>query len=272
VRDKGRAKWTVETLQTEASKYLSRFEFQTENRKAYQAAHKRGLLDQICKHMEAKYRDWSDKELQEEALKYLNRNEFKKNSHSAYRVAIKRKVLDQICQHMEFKYEHWTDEKLQEEALKYANRVDFYRKNVAAYTAVKKRGLLDQICRHMAPNSNESFDERSLIEYVQSLYPKTQKLRDRKVKIDNKPYIKGLDIDIYIPELRKGIEFDGDYWHSNQGLKRGRPDWPEEDLQNYHQIKDRYFLSKGIEILHINQHEWVSNREECIKKINIFLT
>jgi very-short-patch-repair endonuclease len=81
----------------------------------------------------------------------------------------------------------------------------------------------------------------------------------------------GLDIDIYIPELRKGIEFDGDYWHSFEGLKRGRPDWPEEDLERYHQIKDRYFLSKGIEILHINEKEWLENHSKCLQKINDFL-
>jgi hypothetical protein len=42
---------------------------------------------------------------------------------------------------------------------------------------------------------------------------------DNKVKIKGKPYIHGFDIDIFIPELNIGIEFDGGYYHTFAGLK-----------------------------------------------------
>ncbi len=86
-----------------------------------------------------------------------------------------------------------------------------------------------------------------------------------------KPHIKGFDIDIYIPELRKGIEFDGTYWHSFSGLSRSRIDWPHEDIENYHQIKDKYFLSKGIHAFHVIEEDWIINKEKCIKECLEFL-
>lgn len=103
------------------------------------------------------------------------------------------------------------------------------------------------------------------------MYPKIVKLKDYKVKIEGKPHIKRFEIDIFVPELNKGIEFDGIYWHSIAGLKRSRKHWPLEDLENYHQIKDTYFLGKGIKILHIKEQDWLKNKEECVKKCFQFL-
>lgn len=68
-----------------------------------------------------------------------------------------------------------------------------------------------------------------------------------------------------------GIEFDGKYWHSAKGLKRSRKHWPEEDIINYHEIKDNYFLSQGIQILHIKEEDWHINRSLCISQIEQFL-
>ena len=40
---------------------------------------------------------------------------------------------------------------------------------------------------------------------------------------------------------------------------------------NYHTIKDRAFLSKGIQILHIEEKDWNSDKEACIEKCLEFL-
>jgi hypothetical protein len=263
--------WNLDSLKAESLKYKNKADFEKNSNSAYQAAHNHKVLDLICQHMEPQRISWTGEALREEALKYAYRAEFQQNSSGAYQTARNRNILDKICQHMEAKSVDWTVTKLQEEALKYAYRAEFQQNSSGAYQFAYRNNFLDQICQHMKPNPNESCDERSLIKYVQSLYPKAQKLRDRKVAIDDKPQIKGFDIDIYIPELRKGIEFDGDYWHSVSGLKRGRSNWPEEDLEKYHQIKDRHFLSKGIEILHINEKEWLEDHDKCLHKINDFL-
>ena len=273
--------FTNEKLQEEALKYSSRGEFQIKSTAAYQAAHKRKLLDKICTHMSPSLTAaYTYEELQAEALKYNSRGEFAKNSPSAYTVAHKRGLLNSACSHMPEHIDQskennpnfkWTDKMLSEEALKY-NSIDGFRNAVqGAYNASHKRKILNDICSHMKMSRNSSKSEKELFDEILKLFPKTQKLRDRKVKIQNKPHIQGFDLDIYIPELRKGIEFDGKYWHSTEGLKRGRECWPLEDLQNYHQIKDEYFLSKGIKLLHIDEKDWLHNNKKCVEECLKFL-
>jgi hypothetical protein len=139
------------------------------------------------------------------------------------------------------------------------------------YNAALRLGIIDEICFHMKRSQSISSQEQILFNQIKNKYPNTIRLIDRKVKIYGKQHIVGLDIDVYIPELKKGIEFDGTYWHSVSGLKRSREHWPIEDLQNYHQIKDVYFLSKGIEILHIKEKDWIKNSEDCLEKCLNFL-
>jgi len=274
-----RIRWTNEMLQEEALKFNNKRDFHN-NSPAYKTASFRGILDDICKHMpEVSNFPWSIEELQEEALKYKSRKHFQINSN-AYQVAQKRKILDQICSHMpkhmdvsgknhsRFK---WTLEKLQIEALKYNNRGDLFLKNLGAYKAAVRLEILDEICKHMNKSHNISKPEQNLFDTIKNIYPKTQILRKRSIKIENKPHIKGFDLDIYIPELRKGIEFDGRYYHSFSGLKRARPSWSDDDIINYHQLKDSYFLSKNIKVIHVKEEDWIKNKQACIDKCLEFL-
>jgi hypothetical protein len=215
---------------------------------------------------------WTDEELEKIALKYKSRVDFSEFNCKVYRAAYKRGILDKICSHMgEPVTKSWEYGDLVKEALKHITRVDFQRNGSGAYQAANKRGILDQLCQHMKRSVCVSSYEVSLFDQIKSIYPKTQKLRDMKVKIEGKSHIKGFDIDIYVPELRKGIEFDGKYWHSDAGLKRSRSHWPQEDILNYHRLKDDWFFSKDIRIFHIKEEDWIENKEKCIKRCLEFL-
>lgn len=282
-------KWGTKTLKEEALRYKTKDEFRKMNPKAYKSAYRRGILNTICSHMPNKTVllgeknpsfKWTLEKLQVEALKYETKSEFRKNNNGAYQIVKKRGLLDTICSHMpkrdvlwgtkhyNFK---WTSELLQVEARKYKTRSEFQEKSNGAYHTAHKRKVLDQVCSSMPTNGGLSRPEQSLFDLIKSLYPKAQKLRDTKVKIEGKPHIQGFDIDVYIPELRKGIEFDGKYWHSFEGLKRSRSTWPDEDIHNYHEIKDSWFKSKGIELIHIPGKDWFDNKQACIDKCLDFL-
>lgn len=47
------SKWTLEKLKKVAKNYHTRTEFHSDNQSAYQAARKKGVLDQICVHMKS---------------------------------------------------------------------------------------------------------------------------------------------------------------------------------------------------------------------------
>ncbi len=265
------APWTNEELALEAKKYDNRTVFSKKSKGAYLAAYKRGLLDQICSHMGYICHPWTNEELALEALKYSTVKEFQKNNNPAYQVARRRGLLKNICNHMKLLCRQWTDQQLQEEALKYNTKVSFRNANDSAYQLVIRRDIADKIFSHMKPATNTSAPETSLFDVIRAIFPKAQKLVDNKVKIEGKNHIHRFDIDIYVPELRKGIEFDGIFSHSFKGLKWGRPHWPDEDLKIYHELKDQWFLTKGIKILHIKEVDWNSNKQACIDKCLAFL-
>lgn len=67
-----------------------------------------------------------------------------------------------------------------------------------------------------------------------------------------------MEIDIFIPSINVGIEFNGTYWHSDKNLEK-----------NYHQNKSKLAQSLGIHLIHIYQYEWDNAIQQ--KKIKTFL-
>ena len=61
------------------------------------------------------------------------------------------------------------------------------------------------------------------------------------------------EIDIYLPDLKLGFEFNGLYWHSERFKSN-----------DYHLGKTDYFKVKGIRIIHIWEDDWI-NKENIIK-------
>jgi len=278
-----RKKWTKELLFEEALKYNTRGAFRSGNAAAARASTRRGIFDEICSHMLPAWQIssgensalyvWDDSSLYKEALKYSTRIDFMR-SGVAYQAAYKRGILDQICVHMGESPTHpWKDCDIKEEALKYKSRAEFENKSLGAYQAARKRHMLDEICQHMSKDKTMPVSEKDLMFFIKSKYPNAIKLRDRKVKIESKPHIKGFDVDIFVPESNRGIEFDGTYWHSFEKMRSDpkKKSWPDEDVLNYHQIKDDYFFSRGIRIIHITDKEWIEDKEKCIEKCLTFL-
>jgi hypothetical protein len=82
---------------------------------------------------------------------------------------------------------------------------------------------------------SQSIKEKELYEFLQSIYNGeiTQSYRD------------GLEIDIYLPDLKLGFEFNGLWWHSEK--------FKDKD---YHINKTKYFKERGIRIIHIWEDDW----------------
>ena len=108
MRKKKYKKWTDKMLRDEALKYKTRGEFVKGSESAYRLSRKRGILDNVCKHMEYKYIYWTDKMLLSEARKYNTRRKFEKENVSAYDISRKRGILDNLCKHME-ELPHWDE-------------------------------------------------------------------------------------------------------------------------------------------------------------------
>ena len=128
---------------------------------------------------------------------------------------------------------------------------------------------------HECPGCAKSYSkaEKELFDLMKNIYSDVKKIRS-KVRDEAKPHIKRFEIDIFIPSLMKGIEFDGTRWHSFEIMRKSenKRKWSDEDIRNYHEIKDAWFLSKGIQILHIKEEDWNKDKADCVKRCLEFLS
>lgn len=75
-----------------------------------------------------------------------------------------------------------------------------------------------------------------------------------ETNMNNKKVLGGTEIDIYIPSLNTGIEYNGLFWHSERMGKD----------KNYHLNKQRICEEKGVKLIHIFSDEWL-NKGDIVK-------
>lgn len=111
------------------------------------------------------------------------------------------------------------------------------------------------------PNcSYRSKPERDIAMLVEEFLGKRAMSNDRKV-------IAPFEIDIYIPELMKGIEFNGTYWHSDKFLMKTKGVLSQE----YHDMKSNMSAKAGVALLHVHEIDWDNDKERMIRLIKEFL-
>lgn len=104
---------------------------------------------------------------------------------------------------------------------------------------------IDKIKNYVNTTTN-SHDEEYIYKFITSIY-------SGKVIKHDRTTIAPLELDIYIPDKKVAIEYNGVYWHStNIGMDK-----------NYHLNKTKLCEAKGIRLIHIFQNEWNSSKEIC---------
>ena len=83
-----------------------------------------------------------------------------------------------------------------------------------------------------------------------------------KAEARNRSILCNKEIDIYLPDKKIGIEYNGNYWHSS-----------EHKDKYYHYNKSKEASQKDVRIIHIFEYEWMNNRtknilESMLKNIN----
>ena len=96
--------------------------------------------------------------------------------------------------------------------------------------------------------------EKEVLKFVKTIY-NGEVLENHKGLFPNKQ----MELDIYLPALNLGIEFDGEYWHSSENAT-------ERDEK-----KNQLCEQKGIKLLRIKEKDWDNNREGIKKQIEEFL-
>ena len=101
-------------------------------------------------------------------------------------------------------------------------------------------------CKSGCPKcvDNSSKWENEVYEFIKDYYNNAEQ--------SNRHILNGKEIDIYIPELKLGIECDGLRWHNEQYKEK-----------NYHLEKTKEAEKNGLRLIHIFEDEWHDKREIC---------
>lgn len=121
----------------------------------------------------------------------------------------------------------------------------FYNRNRENY-----KTLLCTVCNPI--NDRDSGMENEMGRYIKEIYNGDVLLRSNNI-------IKPYEIDIFLPKLKIGFEFNGIYWHSNIYKDK-----------NYHKLKSDLSDNLGIRLVQIYDDEWIFDKERVkndIKKI-----
>lgn len=94
-----------------------------------------------------------------------------------------------------------------------------------------------------------SCGEKEVYEFIKTIYDKEIIRNDRSI-------LNGKELDIYLPDAKIAIEYNGIYWHSEV---RGKSN-------NFHQDKSKECLEKGINLIQIWEDDWFFNKD-IIKNI-----
>ena len=116
---------------------------------------------------------------------------------------------------------------------KYNIAYTMYRRLASYYGLGYKPGIF------AFSDASLSLCEDDLANYIAGLVGKENVLRNDRSALG------GQEIDIYIPKKAIGIEFNGNYWHSDQCKPK-----------NYHLEKSKLAAQYGIRLIHIWKYEW----------------
>ena len=141
---KGSKVWTKEGVLQESKKYTSRTEFAHGSPGAYQAASKKGWLEEMV-WLIPKVRNWTKEAVFEESHKYSSRTEFARKCVGAYMAAKKNGWLEEMTWLPLKRKIKWSKEECLEESKKYATRNEFERNASGAYTAAVDNGWLEEM-------------------------------------------------------------------------------------------------------------------------------
>lgn len=98
-------------------------------------------------------------------------------------------------------------------------------------------------CPH-CPRNNDSTPENEIVEYVRSIIDCSVIQRDTKFLGGRK------ELDIYIPDRKIAVEFNGLYWHTESAGKD----------RSYHYSKWRKCRDRGIQLITVWEDEWRDKR------------
>lgn len=130
-----------------------------------------------------------------------------------------------------------------------------------ASTCMKKYGHVTYPVYKDAYGLHESKGQIELYNTIKNKYPGVAVIKNQRgLLLENK----GLEIDIWIPQLRIGIEYNGDYWHDRNTYE---DDIINNNVTTRERIKDILAANNNITLIQIWESDFKSNKKDVLDYI-----
>ena len=130
-----------------------------------------------------------------------------------------------------------------------------------ASTCMKKYGHVTYPVYKDAYGLHESKGQIELYNTIKNKYPGVVVIKNQRgLLLENE----GLEIDIWIPQLRIGIEYNGDYWHDRNTYE---DDIINNNVTTRERIKDILAANNNITLIQIWESDFKSNKKDVLDYI-----
>lgn len=108
-------------------------------------------------------------------------------------------------------------------------------------------------CKHCKYSTGES----EVYHFVKELLPSVKVVQENRTILPNK-----YELDIWVPELKIAIEYDGVRYHTIEHfLADENRNWTEAQAIKFHLWKTEECMRRGIRLVHIFEDEWIEHRD-----------
>ena len=110
-----------------------------------------------------------------------------------------------------------------------------------------------------------SYEEKELLTYISRIY-------NGIILENNKKALDGQEIDIFLPDLNIGFEFNGDYWHMNPVFHKeneilAQSGLTAKEIWANDKYKTELAESKNIKLYTVWENDWLNDNENTKRKI-----
>lgn len=131
---------------------------------------------------------------------------------------------------------------------------------ISKYMYFLRKRNKQECCVYANPISKHySYEEKDLLKYISEIY-------NGNILENNKKVLDGQEIDIYLPDLKIGFEFNGDYWHMNPKFHKKdeileQSGASAEEIWKFDKYKIDLAKNKGVDLYIIWEDDWLNNNE-----------
>lgn len=139
----------------------------------------------------------------------------------------------------------------------YLKIADYINSKISFDYKITKRQVVKIITSNPRYTRKRSSGQNQLYNFIKRTFPDLEVIEEYSYSDTNKR------IDVYIPELKIGLEFNGDHWHSDTVIQYNYG----KTAHKFHEERKEELEELGIKLVYVWENDWDMNYQEVENSI-----